>query len=282
MSAKKLEIPCSYQGGKQRLAKEIVNIILRENTIDENTVFYDICCGSGAITIELINRGIKPEQIVMCDKSSWGTFWKAIGDGTFDITIFNKYSKVVPREYAKIQNYVTKLAKEDASIDEEYKYLIIQATSFGGKQIWREGREWKNASFRSYWQPTENSNRRSPVTPMHPNIDKIEERVDLLLRKCKGLKCIAKDAENVLDILRVENCIVYIDPPYTETTKYGFTLDYMNYINEIKKITECPIYVSEKEQLEGAQSSHKLNFSSAKGGISGNRKNKHEEWLNKF
>lgn len=278
----KLEIPCSYQGGKQRLAKEIIDIILEENKVNDKTIFYDICCGSGAITIELINRGIKPEQIVMCDKSSWGVFWKAIGEGTFDIKAFNVYSKAVPRDYAQVQEYIVNLSKLDASIDEVYKYLILQATSFGGKQIWRENKEWKNASFRSYWQPTEKSNRRSPVTPMHPNIDEIEKRVEKIVNKCKGLKCIADDAEKVLGIIQKDNCIIYLDPPYTGTTKYGFTLDYIGYVKKIRNITYCPIYVSEKEQLSNVKDSRKLNFSSSKGGISGNRKNKHEEWLNKY
>lgn len=68
----KLEIPCSYQGGKQRLAKQIVDIFYKENNIDNNTQFYDICCGSGAVSIELLNRGIKPSNIHMIDKSPWG------------------------------------------------------------------------------------------------------------------------------------------------------------------------------------------------------------------
>ena len=42
----KLEIPCSYQGGKQRLAKQIVDIFYAENEINDETKFYDLCCGS--------------------------------------------------------------------------------------------------------------------------------------------------------------------------------------------------------------------------------------------
>lgn len=54
----KLIPPCTYQGGKQRYAKQIVDIMFKENNICENTKFYDLCCGSGAITLEIINRGI--------------------------------------------------------------------------------------------------------------------------------------------------------------------------------------------------------------------------------
>ena len=65
----KLEIPCSYQGGKQRLTKQIVDISYAENDIDDHTQFYDICCGSGAISIELLNRSVNSKNIHMMDKS---------------------------------------------------------------------------------------------------------------------------------------------------------------------------------------------------------------------
>ena len=68
-----LRVPCAYQGGKQRIAKQIVDVLLSLDH-NENTVFYDLCCGSGAISIELVNRGIKPSQIVMVDLSSWAAF----------------------------------------------------------------------------------------------------------------------------------------------------------------------------------------------------------------
>lgn len=66
--------PCSYQGGKQRLAKEIVDVIFDRNFITDNTKFYDLCCGSGAISLELINRGVNPENIIMLDVGVWVIF----------------------------------------------------------------------------------------------------------------------------------------------------------------------------------------------------------------
>lgn len=67
---KKILPPCTYQGAKQRVVSEIVDIIFNENFIYNNTKFYDLCCGTGTITLELISRGIKPENIIMLDKSS--------------------------------------------------------------------------------------------------------------------------------------------------------------------------------------------------------------------
>ena len=54
-----LRVPCCYQGGKQRIASLVVERILSEADSEAN--FYDLCCGSGAISIELLNQGVSPE-----------------------------------------------------------------------------------------------------------------------------------------------------------------------------------------------------------------------------
>ena len=57
--SKQMRVPCSYQGGKQRVAAQIVDVLL-EASSDSSSVCYDLCCGAGAISIELVNRGIEP------------------------------------------------------------------------------------------------------------------------------------------------------------------------------------------------------------------------------
>lgn len=74
----KLRVLCAYQGGKQRIAKQIVDILISQAS-GKDAHYYDLCCGSGAISIELVNRGIAASKITMLDKSSWGVFWQAIG-----------------------------------------------------------------------------------------------------------------------------------------------------------------------------------------------------------
>lgn len=276
--------PCSYQGGKQRVAKEIVDYMLNSTFVTNDTKFYDLCCGSGAITIELLNRGIPPDKIIMCDVSSWGVFWKSIGNGTFDLNKFYTYSKAVPRDKSLIQNHIKQLSKTNADVDEEYKYILLQSSSFGGKQIWNTNGVWQNTSFRDYWQPTATSKRRSPVNPMQPMIDVLEKRIENIVINCKGLTCYHKDIYEMLDIIdkdKSEYQIIYIDPPYTNTTGYGFNFNISDFLSQLFDVTLGAIFVSEKEPISDDEAI-RLNFSGAKGGISGNKKCKNEEWLNVF
>ena len=274
--------PCSYQGGKQRVAKEIVDYILNTTFLSKDTKFYDLCCGSGAVTVELLNRGVPPENITMCDKSSWGVFWKSIGEGIFDLNKFYKYSKAVPRDKSLIQAHIKELSKTNADVDEEYKYILLQASSFGGKQIYKKDGKWQSPSFRNFWQPTETSNRRSVVNPMMPMIDELEKRVKFLADNCKGLTCHHKDIYEMLDIIKNDKSdkVIYIDPPYTNTSGYAFSFDYSDFLSKLFDVTVAHIFVSEKEKI--SDEAIQLNFSGAKGGINGNRKNKNEEWLNVY
>ena len=274
--------PCSYQGGKQRVAKEIVDYILNTTFFSKDTKFYDLCCGSGAVTVELLNRGVPPENITMCDKSSWGVFWKFIGEGIFDLNKFYKYSKAVPRDKSLIQAHIKELSKTNADVDEEYKYILLQASSFGGKQICKKDGKWQSPSFRNFWQPTETSNRRSAVNPMMPMIDELEKRVKILVDNCKGLTCHHKDIYEMLDIIENDKSdkVIYIDPPYTNTSGYAFSFDYSDFLSKLFDVTVAHIFVSEKEKI--SDEAIQLNFSGAKGGINGNRKNKNEEWLNVY
>lgn len=282
----KLYAPCTYQGGKQRVANEIVDYIIAHDLIypsENGTKIYDLCCGSGAVSVEFLNRGVDPSNIVMCDISSWGKFWKSIGDGTFSLELFDWYCSQVPTDKALIQSFLQELSKSNADEDEEYKYILLQSGSFGGKQIWKNGNKWMNTSFRSYWQPTETSRRRSPVNPMQPSIEALQERVHLLAKHGVGLNVIHADVTTVLDTIKLDDAmfrVIYIDPPYSGTSGYAFSFDLHSLLSNLFDHTLSPIYVSEKKSL--SDECIQLQFNGAKGGISGKKSHKNEEWLSVF
>ena len=283
-----LEIPCSYQGGKQRLAKQIVDIFYKENNINDDTKFFDLCCGSGAISLELINRGFNPNNITMIDNGCFGQFWQDIANGEFDLDIFKREIENLPN-LENIQSYLKKLS--DLPVDEDkmvYHYLLLQAGAFGSKQIWIENNKWKNNTFRSYWLPTETSNRRSPVNPMMPMPDTLYNRVEAIVEQLSG--SIIASRESVFDaVYRIDeernkgnkNIIIYIDPPYANTTGYKETFDIYSLEGQIWSTS--PIYISEGYKMRGASESYLLSVGRTKGNISGEAKKKPtEEWLNRF
>ena len=184
--SEKLVPPCSYQGGKQRLAKQIVDIIFEQNEINEDTKFYDLCCGSGAITLELINRGVNPKNITMVDASMWGKLWEAIANNKFNLDIFKNEIDKLP-EIHNISKYLKEINNNKIVKELDiYHFLLQQAGSFGSRYIDSNGDYWLNSTFRNYWTPTKTSNRRSPVNPMMPMPNTLFQRTELIVKNISG------------------------------------------------------------------------------------------------
>lgn len=278
MSAR-MRVPCAYQGGKQRVAAQIVDHIL-EAAPGPNTRFYDLCCGSAAVSIELVNRGVDPSRIWMLDISSWGSFWSAIGSGAFNMDAFDGFLSSLPSDKRDLKGHMLALSALPAGKHAVELYPVLQACSFGGKQIWLNGDRWANACFRDYWEPTATSIRRSPANPMQPSAAELRRRVEALATGMRGVTCLNTDIMNVLRDPFPRDAVVYIDPPYQSTTGYAFGFDLMTFINRFREVSQAPLFVSEGNPV--SDKALMLNFAGAKGGISGIRKGRHQEWLNRF
>ena len=272
---KALKSPVTYQGGKARLAPIILD------TIKPTGAFWDVCCGSGAVTLALLDRGFPPSQITMVEAGPWGAFWEAICTGAFDMERFKEIVGTIPSERERIQQWMNDTAAaqiEDSDVP--YVYILLQAGAYGGKAIDRVNGEWKNTNFRRFWQPTATSKRRSVVNPMMPMPQSIEERVrslvsDNRLREVKVLYCDAMETSP-------KNATVYIDPPYEGTYKYNSrTLDLEAFRVRAQQ-SGCSVWVSEAKPLSGGESVC-LSEGRMKGGISGSTSRKpNEEHLTRF
>lgn len=274
-----LRVPCTYQGGKQRLAAQIVDTLIKAAPSLESH-FFDLCCGSGAISVELVNRGIAPSRITMLDASSWGTFWAAIGSGTFDMDIFDARLAEIPEDKGLVKQHMAELSARDPGAFEAEVYPVLQSCSFGGKQIWYDGSAWHNAFFRDYWTPTATSVRRSPANPMQPRPEELRRRVFALVERMRGVTGIRADIATMLESSIPQDAVIYIDPPYSETTSYGFDLDVLAFAQKQRARSRAAIFVSEGRPL--SENATRLDFGGANGGISGNRAVKHHEWLSRL
>ena len=216
----------------------------------------------------------------MLDASSWGTFWKAIGEGDFNLAVFEEELNRIPKDKQQIKAYMSALANKTFEGDERYIYPILQSCSFGGKQIWLSNGKWSNAFFRDYWEPTASSIRKSPANPMQPSPETLYKRVRELVNCCKGVTCLKSNIMDFADRKISGQSVVYVDPPYQGTTSYGFDFDLKEFIASFKEANDAPLFVSEGIPL--ADNSEELIFGGAKGGISGNKVRKHREWITQF
>lgn len=259
--------PVTYQGAKHRYAAQIVDRI--RPRLDEP--FYDLCCGSGTVSIEVVNRGFDPKLLTMLDSGPWGIFWQAVGDGTFDLLRFGRLIDDIP-DRPFIQDYAKGLSRQPAHIDTPYVYVILQACAFGGKAIWIEDDRWRNTTFRSFWQPNGIAKRKSVVNPMMPMPDTLYERVKAICKRMRGVNGRHQDIRD----FKPSQGTVYIDPPYAGTTGYGHDFDVMAYaarhacwVSEAKPLSEDAVLLADSR-------------SRTRGGISGNRASANEEWLSHF
>lgn len=263
----------SYQGAKHRIAPAIC----ARFDFSDCPVFFDLCCGTGSVSIEVVTRGTyRPDQITMVDSGPWGLFWWLIGRRQFDIHRFREHVRQIPEDCRQIKAHMERLVAQPPSGNEAaYIFVILQAAAFGGKAVCFSGDgSWAPSSFRDYWQPTVTSSRRSPVNPMMPMPDSLFERVSALVEGMAGVTGIHGRVE---DVSPPDNALIYIDPPYTGTTGYGDDLDVKTYVGRLK--ARC--YVSEGSAI--SENAVLISVGRAKGGISGNRKRSaNEEWLSIF
>lgn len=260
-----IKVPLSYQGGKQKTAKQIVDILW----VNQDTLYMDVCCGSGAISTELVNRGAK--NVRMYDAGAFGAYWEMVSNGVFLVDEMEYLVSKVPTDKRLIKGFLNELSKIQYTYISEviYEYLLLQAGSFGGKQIFDKGTSFGNTSFRDYWLPTETSSRRSPVNPMMPMPSTLLENIKSSvcgMRGTKGFHMLAEDIDFVNVSKGFDSVVTYIDPPYTGTTGYNNIIDLSTVVQRAKDVGEC--YVSEYTEL----SSEKYLISkTSKGGISGKR-----------
>lgn len=270
----KITVPVSYQGSKQRLSHHILDLIDYAGGR-----FYDLGCGSGAIAIELVNRGVPPDQITMVDHSPWGLFWGLVGRGEFDLDMFGKLCRLIPRNQAEISRWVQQLAGQTvpkSNAELACKFLILQAASFGGKAVWTDGDKWIHHSFRTWWQPTPHSKRRSPSNPMSPMPETLYARVRDICTVMRGVNGLQTDATAIS--LR-PGSTVYVDPPYQGTLEYGYNLDWRRVIR-MAESAQCRVFVSERISL--GENAYRL-LERKRGAVTGLNQNiDNNEWVTVF
>lgn len=113
------------------------------------------------------------------------------------------------------------------------------------------------------------------MNPMMPMPNTLYSRVADVCDNMLGVKGMHINMEDFVP----SDGIVYIDPPYDNTTSYGYSFDVLRWISK------CPVpcFVSEAKPLGDAGITMTISNGRKKGGISGDRKSSpNKEWLSIF
>lgn len=237
-------------GGKQRLAKEIVDLIEPW----KYPRFYDVCCGSGGIALEALSRGC---AVTMIDSGPWGAWWAHLP--WFDLEIFDQVVASMPSE-KEIKPWLEALATQTPDELWPYHFLLLQAGSFGSKPVDMSRVSWSHPGFRK-------SDGTSQHATLVPSVGVMRSRLVGCLNRRDLIEAHWIEAER---FVFEQGSLVYVDPPYSRAT------DYNGHCVDLDRLApHCDVFVSECVPL--GDLALQLNHSS-KRRFSGPKKSR-EEWL---
>jgi len=231
---------CSYMGGKSRVARRVANLILarRPGTV------HDLCCGSGAVSLEVVARGFDPRRLVMVEAGPWADYWAAVADGTLNLDLLRdllgaRWPGTVAAAVSYLQDEVTAMARTPEV------FLVLQAFAWSGFPAWYDeaaGR-WRVRS-----QFYKCRDRRSNLNG--PRRARVLEAVGQHVRRMKGARVVRVDVADLGAWLDPEDPdpVYYLDPPYEGTEGYGWSLDVDEFVSRAPR----PLLVSEQRPVPGA------------------------------
>lgn len=249
-SRRELLPPTGYKGGKRRFAPLIATRILA--TCPSHV--YDVCAGSGAVFLALIEAGLSPKSITAVEAGPWGLFWAEVASGTFALSRLKRLLTNLPPA-PEVKAWLEETVAHEGHTT--VAFLLLQAGAYGSAPVWWDGAAWRRGdaaagrgySARSFWEPGPASKETKPRGTIFQPM-KIVERVEAAMEACRGMTVIHGRAENV-DWRREAGTATYVDPPYAQGSGYGFTLDLSLLIREAPR----PLFVSEGRPLEDADES---------------------------
>lgn len=218
-----------YQGSKKKISKKIIEII--KQNFDTNKPIYDIFGGGGAITTECLINGLEVHYNDL-DHTITDMFQRVVStDREFLKTL------IVSRdEFFKIRD------KENKSVDEELKLLV---NSFGNnKRNYLYSEEFsdikhnlatevvkKHNVFSGYRKTGTYLKAKSTFEEQTEQLERLQQ-----LQRLQQLERLQNININNIKITNydykhfsyLKNAIIYLDPPYENTTIKGYNIESFN------------------------------------------------------
>lgn len=271
-SRHRLVPPCGYKGGKRRWSRQISEILLR----DSPDRIYDVGAGSGAVSLSLVEAGFPADRLTLIEAGPWGGFWKAVTEGSLDITLVERLLLVErPVDPRRVKGWVEDLAAQGDLRPEVF--LVLSAAAYGSVPVWHDGSGWRRGdaassrgySARGYWEPGPSSPESKPRgTIFAPR--KILERTRAAMAALEGASVIHALEEEVSYLPGT----IYTDPDYQGTSGYGWSIN----LERLLQRACGPVFCSEQTVRLCPDEVHRLGRRK-RGAIRGNAKDAAEELL---
>ena len=223
-----------YQGSKKKISKKIVEII-KQNFGTEKPV-YDIFGGGGAITAECLMNGLEVHYNDL-DETVTSMFQKVVGEDRD----YLKTLLVSRDEFFKIRE------KENKTVDDELKLLV---NSFGNnRKNYLYSEEFSDLKydlaieiiknhdvFDGYKKTETYKNAYRPFDIGKEKKNQVLQQLERLqqlqqLQQLERVQRLERPEATNLDYTEfsdIENAILYLDPPYENTTLNGYSIDSFN------------------------------------------------------
>lgn len=209
--------------------------------------FADLCCGSGALTIRLLDgpdatppapymggkrrwaagildllgiRGERPDRIVMADSGPWGRFWRTVlvDDGP---DVVARAIRRACRSWGADQAFYAwdEIRSEGVPADGPTfaaRFLCLQAANGRARPVGVDGDKWVTAG---YAHLTDSARRRQMPERLRPLA--LARKVEALGRGWPPVEVYTCDVREMPIDWAGPDAVAYIDPPYAGTTGYG-------------------------------------------------------------
>lgn len=272
-----------YQGSKKKISKKIIEIV-KQNFGTEKPI-YDIFGGGGAITAECLINGLDVHYNDL-DKTITDMFKKVVNED-------RDYLKTLPvsrDDFFKIRE------KKNKTIDDELKML---ANSFGnGRKTYLYSKEISDLKHNLVIEIIKNHDTFSGYkkTETYKNayrpFDFGKESKNQVLQQLAQLQQLERVQQlGQLEDLRVtnldykafsnvENAILYLDPPYENTTIEGYSIndfDSKAFYNWAYKMSKKNIVIISSYEISNERFECVYEFTNARSTFQGGTNNKTEK-----
>ena len=225
-----------YQGSKKKISKKIVEIIKQNFGTDKP--IYDIFGGGGAITAECMLNGLDVHYNDL-DRTITDMFQKVVSEDRD----YLKTLLVSRDEFFKIRE------KENKTVDDNLKLLV---NSFGyGRKTYLYSKEFsdlkhnlaieiikKHDTFSGYRKTETYLKAKNTFKEQLQQLIRLQslgrlqqlEQLQRLqqLERLQQLQRVETTNLDYTEFSGVENAILYLDPPYENTTLKGYSIDSFN------------------------------------------------------